>query len=397
MGALDGVRVVDVTHFEAGAVCTLLLAWLGADVVKVEPPGGEQGRRATGGDRWPFLLVNANKRSVTLNLKTEQGRQLMQRLVERADVLVENWAPGVAERLSLSETEVFAVNPRIVYARIKGFPRGSRYGAFPAFDPVGQAVGGLASMTGQPDGSPLRAGGNVADSGAGLHAALGVVAALYQRTRTGSGQLVEVSLQGSVMGLCRAAWTWVNRNRTGTPRVGNEMAMAQVAPAGAYPCKPGGPNDYVFLYTSRWPESDQWARLCSVIGREDWVHDPRFQSPQDRYEHRHLIDQGIADWTRQRTKQQAMEELGRAGVPAGAVFGTDELAADPELRRAGLVAEVEEPEGGKVVMVGLPVRLSASEVVYRRAPRLGEHNEEIYGELGLTMSELEALRRAGVI
>jgi formyl-CoA transferase len=395
--ALSGVRVLDVSQFEAGGVCTLLLAWLGADVVKVEPPGGEQGRRAAGGgDRYAFLLMNANKRSVTLNLKSAEGRELMRRLLGRADVLVENLGPGVAERLGLGEEEVFRVNPRVIFARIKGFPRGTRYQDLPAFDPVGQATGGLASITGEADGPPLRAGANVADSGAGMYAALGVVAALLQRERSGKGQTVEVSLQGSVMMLCRGAWTWVNRGEV-SPRVGNGMAMAAVAPAGAYRCWPGGPNDYVFVYTSRWSGSDQWERLCRVIGREEWIRDPGLSTPQRRYERRTEIDEAIGAWTAGRTKWQAMEELGSAGVPAGAVLTIAELAEDPELHRVGLVVEVDDPEGGTVRMPGMPVRMSASPVSYTSAPALGQHNQEVYGELGLGPEELESLRRRGVI
>jgi formyl-CoA transferase len=393
--ALEGVVVVDLTQFEAGTVCTETLAWLGATVIKVERPGtGEQGRV----DPYHFVLLNANKKSVTLDLKHPEGKALMKKLLARADVLVENFRPGTIERLGFDYETVRSINPKIIFAQIKGFGTDGPYADFPAFDPIGQATGGLASITGEPDGPPLHAGANLADSGTGFHCAIAILAALYQRTVTGMGQRIEVAMQDVVINFCRSSYGRQLMTGEPAPRVGNAMPMLPVAPCGAYPCRPGGPNDYVFIYTSRWPGSNQWERLLEVIGRTDLLSDPRFATPESRYEYREEVDAVISAWTRGRTKVEAMEELGKAGVPAGAVFTTAELSADPYLRKRGMFVDVEYPGLGKVTIPGFPLKMSGSFVPVLPAPQLGEHNAEIYGGLlGLSSEEMERLSRAGVI
>ena len=401
--ALDGVTVLDLTQFEAGTVCTETLAWLGANVIKVERPvTGEQGRAAAAdwpeADSYHFILLNANKKSITANIKHPEGQALVRRLLERADAFVENFRPGTIERLGFGYEAVRSINPRIIYAQIKGFGSDGPYASFPAFDPVGQATGGAASITGDADGPPMRTGPNLADSGTGFHTAIAVLAALYQREMTGVGQRIEVAMQDVVINYCRP--TYGRQLTDGEPagRGGNEMPMAPVSPCGAYPCSPGGPNDYVFIYTSRWPGSQQWERLLEIIGRTDALDEPRFRTPESRYQHREEVDAMISGWTRTRTKLEAMEELGRADVPAGAVLSTVELAADPYLRERGMFVTVDHPVRGPVVMPGFPLKMSASSVPILTAPLLGQHNDEVYrGMLGISAAELERLRKSGVV
>ncbi len=401
--ALDGVIVLDLTQFEAGTVCTETLAWFGATVIKLERPGtGEQGRGASadqpGIDSYHFLILNANKKSVTVDIKRPEGRALVRRLIPLADVFVENFMPGTIERLGFDYETVRGLNPRIIYAQIKGFGSDGPYADFPAFDAIGQAVGGAASITGEADGPPMHAGPNLADNSTGSHAALGILAALYQRALTGAGQRIEVAMQDVVINISRSAWGRQLMTGEPAPRVGNNMPMAPVAPCGVYPCQPGGPNDYVYIYTSRWPGSPQWKRLLTVIGRSDVNGDPRFDTPDSRYIHRAEVDAMISAWTRQRTKVAAMEALGRADVPAGAVFTTTELSADPYLRKRGTIATMEHPVRGAVVMPGFPIKMSASDVPILPAPLLGQHNDEVYGGLlGLSADEIGALQKTGVI
>ena len=401
--ALDGITVLDLTQFESGTVCTETLAWLGANVIKVERPGtGEQGRGSSvdqpGADSYLFILVNANKKSVTIDIKHPEGKKLLERLVEKSDIFVENFSPGTIERMGLDYDSVRAINPRIIYAQIKGFGAGSPYADFPAFDPVGQAMGGVVSITGERDKPPLRAGPNLADSGTGFHCVIGILAALYQRTWTGEGQRVEVAMQDAMINFIRPAFGRQLVTGKATERVGNDQPMAPVAPNGLYPCKPGGPNDYVFIYTSRWPGSKQWEQLLDVIGCPEMKADPRFRTPESRYEHRDEMNPFIIAWTSQRTKFEAMEELGREGVPAGAILTTAELAEDAYLRKRGMFVTMQHPVRGSIVMPGFPIKLSASSVPVEPAPLLGQNNEEIYGGLlGIAPEELERLRKARVI
>lgn len=401
--ALNGVTVIDLTQFESGTVCTETLAWLGANVIKIERPGtGEQGRGSSvdqpGADSYLFILVNANKKSITIDIKHPEGKKLLRRLIEKADVFIENFSPGTIERLGFDYERVRAINPRIVYAQIKGFGSDSPYANFPAFDPVGQAMGGVVSITGERDRPPPRAGPNLADSGTGFHCVIGILAALYQRVLTGEGQRVEVAMQDAMINFIRPAFGRQLVTGQATERVGNDQPMAPVAPNGIYPCKPGGPNDYVFIYTSRWPGSKQWEQLLEVIGHPEMKNAPRFATPESRYEHREEMNPFISAWTSQRTKFEAMEELGRAGVPAGAVLTTAELAEDAYLRQRGMFVTMQHPVRGPIVMPGFPIKLSASSVPIEAAPLLGQNNEEVYmGMLGLPADELARLRRVGAI
>lgn len=401
--ALEGVVVLDLTQFESGTVCTQTLAWLGATVIKLERPKyGEQGRKSSSNrpdaDSHSFIILNSNKKSVTVDLKNPQGQALVKRLVEKADVFVENFSPGVIERLGLDYETVRELNPRIIYAQIKGFGSDGPYASFPAFDAIGQAVGGVASVTGEEDGPPMHAGINLADSGTGYHCAIGILGALHQRWLTGEGQKVEVAMQDVMINFSRSAWGRQFMTGEAAPRVGNNMPMAAVAPCNVYECRGGGPNDYVFIYTSRHPGSDQWQILLEVLGRSDLLDDPRFKTPESRYIHREAVDALINSWTREYTKTEAMEILGRAGVPAGAVLSTTDLSEDPYLQKRGAMVTIDHPVRGKILIPGNSIKLSASQVPVESAPLLGAHNEEIYGGLlGIEAAELERLIQASVI
>lgn len=401
--ALDGVTVLDLTQFESGTVCTETLAWLGANVIKVERPGtGEQGRGSSvdqpGMDSYLFILVNANKKSVTIDLKHPDGKRLLKRLIEKSDVFVENFSPGTIEKMGFDYPSVRAINPRVIYAQIKGFGSDSPYASFPAFDPVGQAMGGIVAITGERERPPLRAGPNLADSGTGFHCVIGILAALYQRATTGQGQRVEVAMQDAMINFIRPAFGRQLVTGKATERVGNDQPMAPVAPNGIYPCKPGGPNDYVFIYTSRWPGSTQWEQLLDVIGHPEMKSDPRFRTPESRYEHREEMNPFISEWTCQHSKIEAMQVLGRAGVPAGAVMTTAELMQDSYLRQRGMFVTMQHPVRGPITMPGFPIKLSASTVGIESSPLLGQHNQEVYqGLLGMSSEELEQLRQKRVI
>ncbi len=400
--ALAGVRVIDLTQFEAGTACTETLAWLGADVIKVEEPTrGDQGRLAStdrpDADSYYFILLNANKRGVTCNLKDERGKAMLRRLIEQGDVFVENFGPGVIERLGFDYETVRQINPRMIYAQIKGFAADGPYGNFLSFDSIGQATGGAVSTTGEPDGRPLKPGPTIGDTGTGLHCAIGILAALYQRQLSGRGQRIEVVMQEAVINFGRIAYATQALWGSPAPRVGNQSVLGTSAPSEIYRCLGDGPNDYCFIYSTRSGDH-HWQRLLGVIGRDDLLDDPRFTTGRDRWAHHEEVDALIEAWTIQRPKREAMEILGRAGVPAGAIFDTDELLNDPFLRQRGMFPTVHHPVRGSFAMPGWPVRMSDSNVPVTAAPLLGQHNQEVYGELlGYDAEKLAALREARVI
>ena len=400
--ALSGLRVVDLTQFEAGTSCTETLAWLGADVIKVEPPGrGEQGRGATsdqpGMDSPYFLLLNANKRSVTCNLKSEGGRDLLKRLIAEGDVFIENFGPGVIERLGFGYDEVREINPRIIYAQIKGFAPNSPFEKYLAFDPIAQAAGGALSITGEEGGRPLKPGPNIGDTGAGLHCAVGILAAVLQRATTGEGQRVEVAMQDAVVNFGRIAYAAQHLFDAPAPRCGNQSIIAGTSPSEVYPCKGGGPNDYCYVYTTR-ASNIHWEKLLKVIGREDLMGDPRFETAKMRAQNYKEVDEVISAWTINYDKYEAMERLGSVGVPASAVFDTMELSRNEALRERGTFVTVQHPVRGEFTLPGSMIKMSASQVQVTAAPLLGADNEDVYGEiLGLDPEELSRLRDEGSI
>lgn len=399
--ALAGIKVVDLTQFEAGTSITETLAWLGAEVIKVENPiGGEQGRNASSerkdADSYYFMLLNANKKSVTLNLKSARGKEMLRELIRQGDVFAENFAPGVIEKLGFSYEEVAKINPRIVYATVKGFGKGSPFESNLAFDMIAQAAGGVMSITGEPDGRPLKPGVTLGDTGTGLHAVIGVLAALFQRTVTGRGQKVEVAMQDAMVNYCRIAYSRQLLTNKACERNGNSVVLGN-APCEVFKCAPGGHNDYVFIYTSRATNA-HWERLCEVIGRLDLKADPRFATPPQRGNHADEINKQIEAWTSQFTKHEAMQKLGSAGVPCGAVMDTKELSDDPSMREREIFVEVDHAVRGKVVIPGWPVKMSDSYVPVKASPVLGANNADVYAEwLGLSKGDLEALKKEGVV
>jgi formyl-CoA transferase len=399
--ALAGIRVVDLTQFEAGTSITESLAWLGADVIKIENPiGGEQGRSASSdrkdADSYYFMLLNANKRSATLNLKDQRGKQMLRDLIAKADIFAENFAPGVIEKLGFSYEEVARINPRVIYVTVKGFGKGSPYEKNLAFDMIAQAAGGVMSITGEPTGRPIKPGVTLGDTGTGLHACIGVLAALYQRTVTGKGQKVEVAMQDAMVNYCRIAYSHQLATNKACERKGNRVVLGN-APCDVFKCAPGGHNDYVYIYTSRATNA-HWERLCEVIGREDLKADPRFATPPMRGNHIDEINTQIEKWTVNYTKHVAMDKLGSAGVPCGAVLDTMELSDDPTMRKREIFAEIDHPVRGKLVIPGWPVKMSESYVKVKASPILGADNADVYGEmLGLSQADIAALKKEGVV
>ena len=398
MKALDHIRILDLTQFEAGPSCTELLAFLGAEVVKIEPPkGGEQGRylitEKPGVDSPYFLLLNANKKSVTLNLKSDDGRALFKKLVPHFDVMIENYGPGAVAELGLGYDVIQQLNPRIIYAQVKGFGTYGPYAGYKSFDMIAQATGGAMSVTGTPDTQPLKPGPTIGDTGTGIHCAAGILAALLQREKTGRGQRVEVSMQDAVVNLNRIGMMSHYYGAVPAPRLGNRVPA--LAPTDLYPCAPGGPNDYAFVITST---ADMWGSMMRAIGRADVLTDPRFATQSERNKHFNEIFEIIASWTCQRDKFEVMRVLGEAGVPCGAVLDSGDVLANEHLKARGMITTVEHPVRGTFTMPGCAVQLSDSPVQVHSAPLLGQHNTEVLGSLlGLTNSDLSALKEKGIM
>ncbi|MCZ6889748.1 MAG: CoA transferase, partial [Gammaproteobacteria bacterium] len=349
MAALDGLRILDMTQYEAGTACTQSLAWLGADVVKVEQPNiGDPGRgRARGAvlDTEYFINWNSNKRSVTINLREPKGRQVLLDMVAHYDVFIENYGPGVIEKLDIGYDVMKEINPEIIYLRIKGFGTSGPRADYKCMDMVAQAAAGAFSITGNPDGPPMRPGVTMGDAGTGVQAALAVTAAYAQKQRTGEGQLIELSMQEAMTYYLRTAVSRTQYGQIPTPRTENG-SNAFVA---LYPCAPGGDNDYVFIMAVN---PRMWTAVCNVIGKPDLLEDPRFSSAPDRQENRAELFEEIAQWTRQQTKQDAMEVLAERGVCASYVYQTNELFDDPHLVERGFVHELTHDDHGPIRLLG---------------------------------------------
>jgi formyl-CoA transferase len=374
----------------AGPAATMALAFMGAEVIKVERAGVEPAQAPLN-----RLIVNSNKKSITLDLKTSAGHDTVLELARQCDVFVENFSPGVIDRLGLDYATVSAVNPRIIYAQVKGYASDSPYADFPCFEPAAQAYAGSTSFTGEPDGPPIKPGPDLADNGTGLMTAMGIIAALYQRQTTGRGQRIEVAMTDQVSTFIRIHYGYPIDQNVATPRPGNWVPFTRkIAPAEAYPCKPFGANDWLFMHVS---SNEQWYRLLGVVGREDLKDDPRFATPVTRGAHRQETNQVVIDWLRDKTKIEAMEIFCRAGVPCGAVRDTLEVLNDPDLRRRGIFVTVQDPDRGEVTIPGWPIQMSDANVAVRAAPRVGEHNQEILGGLlGKSDAEVRALTEPAV-
>ena len=399
-GALAGIRILDLTQFEAGTSCTQLLGWLGADIIKIEPIGGEQSRRnrpeVPGLDAMFFLLFNANKRSVTIDLKQPDGRTLFLKMAEHADVVVENFAPGLMERLGLGWDALRSANPRIIMARLKGFGLSGPYHEYKSFDMVAQATGGVMSVTGFSDREPVLCGANIGDSGAGVHMAAGIMAAYIERQRTGQGQVVEVSMQESVANLIRQRYVAHYRDGKPTARRGNNAPPGAV-PDGLYACAPGGPNDYVYIYVQPMNQ-DMWCDFARAIGREDLIADPRCVDAPTRWKHVDELNAIARAWTGARSKQDVMTTLGKAGVPCGAVLDTGEVLDVQHLNARDAIVTIDHPTRGRFRVPACPIRLSASKPVTTSPPLAGQHTEEVLAEvLGLSSTSVADLKARKII
>ena len=398
---LQGVKVVDFTQFEAGPSCTETLAWLGADVVKIENPKmGDPGRRLRPGqpddDPYYFHQFNANKKSVTLNLKSPQGLATVKDMIRAADVVVENFAPGVIERLGLGYEDVKDVNPGVIYAQVKGFGEGSPFEKNLAFDMIAQACGGSFSVTGDKDGPPMRPGMSIGDTGTGMLMAITILGALYKRRETGEGHQLQVAMQDAVLHYMRVSLATTGRTGKAAERGGSKVPGISNAPMGLYPCAPGGSNDYVYIMTSR-ANPEHWDRLLKLIGREDLVGDKRYATPADRQECEDEVDELISVWTRTQTKMEAMRMIGEAGIPAGAVLDTVELNdSDPSFEERGVMQTMSHPIHRPFKMPAWPVRVDGKASRLKSSPVLGEHTGKIMSDwLGLNEAAVAALKEEG--
>lgn len=413
--ALDGIRILDFTHVQSGPTCTQLLAWLGADVIKVERPGvGDATRKqlvdVEGVDSLYFTMLNHNKRSLTLNSKHETGKQVLERLVKKCDVLVENFAPGALDRMGFGWDRIQELNPRMIMASVKGFGPGP-YEDCKVYENVAQCAGGSASTTGFHDGLPMVTGAQIGDSGTGLGLALGITAALLQREKTGRGQRVLAPMQDSVLNLCRVKLRDQQRLAHGplteysqhgegvefgdaTPRAGNDSGGGQ--PGRILKCIgwERDPNSYTYFIT----QAAAWPKICEVIGKPEWKDNPDYATPPARLPRLNEVFDEIEKWTLTKTKYEVMDICNPLDIPVGPILSMKELAAEPSLRETGTIVEVDHPERGKYLTVGCPIKLSDSKVEVTRSPLLGEHTDEILADvLEYSADEIAEIRESGAI
>ena len=413
--ALDGLRILDFTHVQSGPTCTQLLAWLGADVIKVERPGvGDATRKqlvdVDGADSLYFTMLNHNKRSLTLNSKNETGKQVLERLVKKCDVLVENFAPGALDRMGFGWERIQELNPRMIMASVKGFGPGP-YEDCKVYENVAQCAGGAASTTGFRDGVPLVTGAQIGDSGTGMNLAFGITAALLQREKTGRGQRVLAPMQDSVLNLCRVKLRDQQRLDHGplteysqfgegvefgdsVPRAGNDSGGGQ--PGRILKCKgwENDPNAYTYFIT----QVAVWQKICDLIGKPEWKEDPNYATPPARLSRLNEIFDTIEAWTKTKTKYEVMDICNPLDIPVGPILSMKELAVEPSLRETGTIVDVEHPERGNYLTVGCPIKLSDSAVKVKRSPLLGEHTEEILAEvLEYSTEEIAEIGESGAI
>ncbi len=395
-GPLEGIRIADLTQVQAGPSCTQLFAFLGADVIKIEEPGvGDRTRHEMAikddVDSFYFIVFNANKRSITLNLKTETGREIFLKIVEKSDIVVENYGPGQMERFGLSYDTLKAANPRVVYCAIKGFGSYGPNAHVKSFEHIAQAMGGAISAQGEPGRGPTFVGAGIGDSGTGLHAAIGMLAALRQRDATGEPQRVEVSMQDGVVNLMRARM--IDTFNSGLPveRKGN---TPWGGPPLIYPCKPGGTDDYIAIVLA----GDSWDTILALADRADLIGDPRYATHEARAERPDEVEEIISAWTRTITKHEAMRTLTELGIAAGAVQDSCEVLQDPHLKAREIVIDMRDPARGDYQVIGCPIKVEGNDVRVTPPPLLGEHSEEVLTSLlGMNSEQVSTLREEGVV
>src|SRR5499427_1661595 len=413
--ALTGVRILDFTHVQSGPTCTQLLAWFGADVIKVERAGeGDitrgQLRDIPDVDSLYFTMLNHNKRSITVDAKNPKGKAVLEALVKHCDVLVENFAPGALDRMGLTWEHINNLNPRMIVASVKGFGPGP-YADCKVYENVAQCAGGSASTTGFRDGPPLVTGAQIGDSGTGLHLAFGICCALIQRNRTGRGQRVLAAMQDGVLNLARVKLRDQQRLKHGplteysqygenipfgdaVPRAGNDSGGGQ--PGWILKCKgwETDPDAYIYFIT----QAPVWEKICDLIGKPEWKTDPDYATPPARLPRIRQIFDTIEEWTKTKSKFEVMEICNPLDIPVGPILSMKELAEEPSLRKTGTVVEVDHPTRGKYLTVGNPIKLSDSPADVRRSPLFGEHTEEVLRTLlGMNDDEIQSARQQGAI
>jgi formyl-CoA transferase len=413
MEALKGVRILDMSHVQAGPTCSQLLAWMGADVIKFENPAGDatrgQLRDVPNADSLYFTMLNCNKRSITVNMKSAEGKQVFVELLKKCDIIMENFGPGVLDRFGFTWEKIHELNPKIVMGSIKGFGSSGPYADFKAYENVAQAMGGAMSTTGVPEGPPFVTGAQIGDSGTGLHLAIGLLAALRQAERTGQGQYVEVAMMDGVMNLCRVKFrdhqrltrqslsefsVPTHQGMGAVPRAGNDSGGGQLG--NAIRCKPGGPNDFLYIVV----QEAVWEALANRIGPDlkmpNLATDPKFAKIADRRKNQAEMWELIGEFALQHTKRELMAILNPLDVPCGPIMSTEDLANDEHVRGRDMWVELDHPQRGKWWNVGMPIKLSASPAVIRRSPTLGEHTDEVLKQvLGYDDAKVGALKQAG--
>lgn len=412
---LDGIKIIDFTHVQAGPACAQQLAWLGADVIKVERPGAGDATRTSlrdipEADALYFTMLNSNKRSLTLDTKKKEGKEILDKLIQQADIMIENFAPGALDRMGFSWERIQELNPRLILASVKGFSEGHFYEDLKVYDNVAQAAGGAATTTGFWDGPPTISGAALGDSNTGMHLAIGILAALQHRHLTGKGQKVAVSMQDAVLNLCRVKLRDQQRlERTGVleeypqyphgtfsdtvPRGGNAGGGGQ--PGWVLKCKgwETDPNAYIYFTI----QGTAWEATCKAIGKDEWINDPAYKTALARQDKIFQIFDYIEEWLKDKTKFEAIEILRKYDIPCGPVLSMKEIAYDESLRKAKSIVEVEHKVRGKYLTVGSPIKMSGATVEITASPLLGEHTDEVLSELGYSDADIAAIKAAEAV
>jgi formyl-CoA transferase len=413
--ALEGIKIIDFTHVQAGPACTQLLAWFGADVIKVERPGSgdvtrNQLRDIPEADALYFTQLNSNKRSLTLDTKTPEGKQVLEKLITVSDVMVENFGPGALDRMGFSWKRILELNPRMIMASVKGFSEGHHYEDLKVYENVAQCAGGAASTTGWWDGPPTVSAAALGDSNTGMHLAIGILTALRHRDKTGKGQKVAVSMQDAVLNLCRVKLRdQLRLDRLGyleeypqyphgtfsdvVPRGGNAGGGGQ--PGWVLKCKgwQTDPNAYIYFTV----QGHAWEPICDAIGKPEWKTDPNYTTAKARQPHITEIFATIEDWLADKTKYEAVDILRKFDIPCSPVLSMKEIANCPSLRKSGTIVEVDHKVRGKYLTVGSPIKFSGMSVEVTGSPLLGEHTNDILAELGYTQESIAALHDARAV